>query len=482
MEDVHRRLCRLCRCAPGTFVGAQLVTVDKSHLRSDSVVETWVSTKTDGDRTLLYFDPVARSAFTVDRLTRVHELPCTAHHELLAGTVLDCERVAGGDRPLFVVFDVLAFAGTCVQKMGFRDRVAHVEARSDLWRTVEADFRVVPKPFFRITDTLGMFWFDAYCKHHHPTDGVVLIDGGAEYHAGRHWGFAKWKPAHLQTVDFVVGADGVGRLGDCDVSVQLDPPPVEVGVWECSLLPGCTPAKWRPLKLRTDKDKSNDRTSYQRTLDALGPGRITLADIFSASPLPWGAIDTAVEAVWEAYRTAADGVPLELEFRLGKLDAGGGRWRVGVTRGQHQRLQSVLGESLPCDVQQCRDTLDGGRRTRVFADGSVTRVQKTPLLTHTLPLGEHAVRVCLCAEVPVATAPPVAATGAKVVDKLVHTYHIRDFYMVLAHRQELRPKGSSSSYQVEVEWRRSDAPADRLAAVRVVTSGLMKVMELVRHL
>ena len=491
-DTVRHRLCQLCRCSPNSFPGAHPVSVDKGcgGVGGPGTEDCWASSKTDGDRRLLYFDPVTGTAFAVDRLLRLQEHSCKAHPLLFAGTVFDCELVhSSGERVTFVVFDVLAFAGSSVQRLGFMDRLRH--ARDHL-STVSGDFDVRMKPFFRVSDTLGMYWFQAYCEAPStPThsDGVVIIDAGAEYHPGRHWGFRKWKPPHQQTVDFIVGEDGLGRLGDCDVAVQLKPLPDHPGVWECSMLQ-LQPPVWRPLKHRPDKDKSNDRTSYLRTLSALGEGRVTLADIFCAQPFTWSAVDAAVDAVWQAYQKYHGGLgSLELEFRIGRLDKVGGRWRVGVTQSQHQHLHAVLGRALPADNHECSDTLmAAGRRSRVFADGTREECSKISLLTHTMTVGSHAVRLCLCAEVPGGqTAAPTrkaatSATSAKVVEKVCTTYHLRDFYLVLAHRQEVRASGRSSSYQVEVEWRQSTAPDTRLEAVRAVTSGLMKVAEVVRHL
>ena len=479
-ERVRHALSRLCRCAPGQYPGAQLISADRSHFHGER--RFWASVKTDGERALLFFDPATRTPWAVNRLMACRSFHCDGQSRLFAGegSVLDCELLEGGDFPKFVVFDVLVFAGTNVQHMCFRERLAHIADIQDCSSGGMA-FDLAVKPFFRTTDTLSMFWFYAYCEASHPTDGVVFIDADAAYHPGRHWGMCKWKPAHLQTVDFLVGSDGIGRLGDYDVAVALQPPPDAPGVWECALVDAAThPPTWRPVKPRPDKDKSNDLTSYTRTLDALGPDGLTLDAIFSIPPFDWAALRTAVDRVLEAYSRAPPSGEFETEFRLGRLDAHG-RWRVGVTRAQYNRLAQVL-RDLPCDERACTDTLAGGHRRRVTSGvhGVSLEIEKHPLLTQTLPMGEHAVRLCVCTEEPVSG--PVPTGKALVVDKLTHTYHLRDFYVVLAHRQELRPSGPSTSFQVELEWRRTGALADRLQAVRLVTSGLMKVTELVRHL
>ena len=489
MGDVARRLCQLCRCSPGQFPGAQLVSADQAvQQQIGAGREYWASTKTDGERALLYFD--ADRAYAVDRLMRVTELPCEPQRPICEGTVLDCELVGPLGKATYVVFDVLVFAGRSVQHLGFRERLAHAERHPSGWRDLRAGFDVITKPFFSVGDTLGMYWFNAYCEAQQAIDGVVLIAADAPYHPGRHWGFCKWKPAHKQTVDFIVQDPRLdtARLGDCDVEVRLQPAAAHPGVWECSRAAAGT--VWVPLKHRDDKDKSNDKTSYLRTLDALGQNAISLGGIFARGCLPWTALDAAVAALLTAYASAEAQSPkdtcLELEFRLGKLAGPANRWRVGVTRAQHQHLQGVLERSLPCDRQECTDTLVGGKRARVLSDGSREDICKTPLLTHTLSLGAHAVRVCLSSET--ATSPEaepkgaVANKSAKVVDKVTHTYHVKQFYIVLAHRQDIRPSGPSSSYQVEVEWRKATPPKDRLEAVRAITSGLMKVMEVIRHL
>ena len=76
------------------------------------------------------------------------------------------------------------------------------------------------------------------------------MDADARWHIGRNWKkMLKWKPSHLQTVDFMVGADGLGRLGDCEVAVALQPAADHHGVWECALVDAASdPATWRLLQ------------------------------------------------------------------------------------------------------------------------------------------------------------------------------------------------------------------------------------------
>lgn len=117
-------------------------------------------------------------------------------------------------------------------------------------------------------------------------DGLVFSPEDAPLQSGRQWNLRKWKPTADMTVDLVVDAKRKLCFYDAQTKNHV---PVGVGC-SAKYKPGdiveCRPkisqgdVSWQPVKLRTDKQRANDRVTYEGTITVIKEG-LTLTHVMS---------------------------------------------------------------------------------------------------------------------------------------------------------------------------------------------------------
>jgi len=240
LTQIRERCRKLCVWSESSFPGSQPVSLSKSNL-SEILRNLYVACeKTDGVRYMLYAATGSDGRGHVYLLDRSEEVmqcsvtlptrdrstggqlptaddgrPLKTHHD----TLLDGELVedvakpsnGGGsaDRRLrFLIYDAIAINGVSVVKENLLERlkkalVEVVEPRRQWMVQNEAPnepFEIFLKDFFEIWHIPTIMGFSS--KLPHESDGIIFTPVKVPYIPGTCRQLLKWKPPHLNTVDF----------------------------------------------------------------------------------------------------------------------------------------------------------------------------------------------------------------------------------------------------------------------------------------
>lgn len=199
---IQNEYTSLVKARPGTFVGAQPETLHGKQLQDLYTNEYAVTIKADGDRALLFIDK--------NQTVNVVKSTCQVYHTDLVSsiykyTLLDSERIIVGDKVQFLVFDILVYNG--VDLRGNTEYT--LKKRLDIIKKVLESiqdtqyYSVRPKEYYFSNVFLGSkLLLD---KAGDDTDGLIFVPMDEPYPKSRKWsGLLKWKPSHLNTIDFLV--------------------------------------------------------------------------------------------------------------------------------------------------------------------------------------------------------------------------------------------------------------------------------------
>lgn len=220
-QRIYRHCCTMleypCRGSGVSFPGAQPVSMDLSNIQLLAAHRYKVSWKADGCRYMLYIED-EDNIFFLERnlqLWRVHGLKFPRIEDLnmhLTDTLLDGEMVTddynGKKIPKYLIYDVISLNGNIVAKQNFEKRLAKimgviVEARR---RAKQANiiprdgepFKVGEKGFYELHFSKKTWDL----KVTHEKDGLIFQPVDEFYTGGTCPGILKWKPPHLNSIDF----------------------------------------------------------------------------------------------------------------------------------------------------------------------------------------------------------------------------------------------------------------------------------------
>lgn len=269
------------------FPGPQPVSIERRHfqiLKSGNYV---VCEKTDGERHMLVaimFEG-KKKCVLVNRSFKMVEVPINLKKSAFEGTILDGELYEN----TLMIYDAVRVAGKSVWNENLHTRMDAVKALLKGLISMKSDpYKLKCKRFHAMED------FKSFMCDYLPTvtqnqDGLVFTPVDEPIRLGTHERLFKWKPVHLNTVDFQLKwepsrenpgfkrgrstwrlyVQEKGKLyyeseipeGKFDRSWME-----EDAIVECEYVTWEQPHWWRPIKRRHDKDYPNNRRTFYRTI------------------------------------------------------------------------------------------------------------------------------------------------------------------------------------------------------------------------
>lgn len=328
--------------SPHIFPGGQPVSFESRHLSILETEDYYVCEKSDGVRYLLYFcsPPSGPAAFLIDRnyvfrylgplvlpgkdLKTPHE-ETLLDGELLVDTYEDVVETKGVEKvkediydldgekeevpkkttkkrkvTSFMIFDCLLVNGRNVIHESLPNRLKHVQNDvihpfNQLKLKDSFPFLVQMKTMYKPYHMQHLF-AEVIPKLAHENDGLIFTPVEDPYRSGTCQRMLKWKPAHLNSVDFklVKSEDSNGKSkftlqvaqsGQHKDYAPFRPEPEDAESWnvnpplgkilECRYDPEWIvdekkPGGWRFIRFREDKVMANAQHVVQKIIDSIG--------------------------------------------------------------------------------------------------------------------------------------------------------------------------------------------------------------------
>lgn len=218
---IYGHCCELCNYnANGggiAFPGAHPVSMDPTNIQLLKTRRYRVSWKADGTRYMMYIEDEDNIFF----LTRSHHLwrvtglkfpKLEDMNSHLSQTLLDGEMVTdiidGKKIPKYLIYDVISLNGNIVAGQNFDKRCGLIKCviiaarrKAKQMNMIPPDgepFKVAEKGFFYLKDARKTLEL----KVTHEKDGLIFQPVDAPYTGGTCHEILKWKPPHLNSVDF----------------------------------------------------------------------------------------------------------------------------------------------------------------------------------------------------------------------------------------------------------------------------------------
>jgi hypothetical protein len=210
----------------------------------------------------------------------VLDLRSSLPRSIFDGTVIDAEAVVSKlGRLSILCFDCISMSGHNVGDLPFSERISFLRNALYTYRPDPGDTATFEiKRFFNVLGQFNNFlehYFEASEKW--AVDGAIFTPENDPVVNGRHIRMFKWKAIEHHTIDFVLGRNStlsvfdrgslkqVGHLNQTPATRGL-----EVGaIIECSLSEDST---WDFIRVREDKNTSNDLRTFRATLDTIRDG------------------------------------------------------------------------------------------------------------------------------------------------------------------------------------------------------------------
>lgn len=209
LEQIRLECRSLCEWERETFPGSQPVSLTRKNLDSLTRIPYVVCEKSDGERHMLLI--FRREVFIIDRMFNVYRVsmsfPDMEHTTLLDGElIIDSKSQQPDSRAVrYLVYDAIQVKGRSVAKetLLHRLKAAYVDLIWPRKARKEDSFAIYLKDFFDVCHSAS-FVFPLGCRLPHECDGLIFTPADDAYKAGTCLRLLKWKPAHLNTVDFVI--------------------------------------------------------------------------------------------------------------------------------------------------------------------------------------------------------------------------------------------------------------------------------------
>ena len=275
------RVRELMGSPPHLFPGPSPISIERRHMKLLRDSDYVVSPKADGERFILSVKN--NVSVLINRLG--NEFPVEFRYRMDArmGTILDVEWIkdqSGRDRLL--VFDCYESHGTCYKDKSLPERLQAAEnCVKGILKTKKDRVTIEMKPVFSLKNVA----FAVNNNFGYVTDGLIFTPKNEQARYGTHNTLFKWKPLHLNTVDFQVSSRKSHEEDGYDLGVQdrgtifkagwlpvrlVDPSWRAAldagGIFECRYIQGDQGNFWYPIIHRVDKQKPNGKYTYQRTL------------------------------------------------------------------------------------------------------------------------------------------------------------------------------------------------------------------------
>ena len=251
IKDIHRAWGSMRRDGsyPPFLPAAQPVSLERKNISNLFRKRYFVSEKNDGIRMCFLY--IGNTCGFVDRKMKLIEPEFAVPFKFSKGTILDGEMMPNGQ---YIVYDAIMVCGRNVRHMNFLERL-------DIAKTNISGVPFRLKKFYKMDDIKTCV---DYMSDHN--DGLIFTPIDDPVCVATQYTMFKWKPLEKITIDFMVK----GRK----MYVQDRGSPVLIGsedwcstFWDGTIVE-CSYAdsRWKPLKVRTDKDYANSVRTYDKTL------------------------------------------------------------------------------------------------------------------------------------------------------------------------------------------------------------------------
>ncbi len=228
------------------FCGAQPVSIERKHFKQLLQNEYVVCEKTDGIRHFLIREDTGEP-YLMNRACVSTEVSV----RIPKNTYLDGELV-GTD---FYVYDAMMIDGQDICDLSLTQRMEHAQRLIKKIPFVKGKFRLLAKNHIPLKD------IGTLDPHKPGTDGLIFTPVNEPVRYGTHETLFKWKPPEHITVDFMYDREGFLCTQAGAVAKAKFQAPIG-SIVECALVNG----NWSLVKIRTDKNYSNNKRTYERTL------------------------------------------------------------------------------------------------------------------------------------------------------------------------------------------------------------------------
>ncbi|VVC93221.1 unnamed protein product [Leptidea sinapis] len=223
LSEVQKLVQSYCKWDSTGFPGSQPVSMDLENISKLSMMPYRVSWKADGVRYMMLIEDKDK-VYMIDRdncVFQVHGLTFLHNTEKrhLKKTLLDGEMVVdtehGENKHRFLCYDIIRFEDmnvgkeafypvrlTCLDKEIIRPRTRAIE--EGLIKKEREPFRVVLKYFWDVTMTEQLLGEKFAKTLHHEPDGLIFQPSKEPYVPGPCEDVLKWKPGHMNSVDFLL--------------------------------------------------------------------------------------------------------------------------------------------------------------------------------------------------------------------------------------------------------------------------------------
>lgn len=234
LETLQKKAQRACEWRSKGFPGSQPVSMDRQNLGLLREKPYKVSWKADGTRYMMlidgkdevYFLDRDNCIYKISGLTFLHRKDRDRH---IADTLLDGEMVIDTVNdvkvPRFLIYDIIRYEGNEVGKCAFGTRLTCIEkeivgARNTyitqgIIDKTKEPFSIRKKEFWDVSEAYKLMGDDFKNQLAHEPDGLIFQPSRDPYKAGREDSVLKWKPPHMNSVDFklkIVKESGLGML------------------------------------------------------------------------------------------------------------------------------------------------------------------------------------------------------------------------------------------------------------------------------
>ncbi|XP_053950889.1 mRNA-capping enzyme isoform X1 [Anastrepha ludens] len=303
LSELQSKLQDMCGWKKSGFPGAQPVSMDKNNLKRLYEIPYRVSWKADGTRYMMlinkrdeiYFFDRNNSCFQVENLTFVKAGNLNQH---LEDTLLDGEMVIdklnGQSIPRYLIYDIVKLCNIDIGSQPFfPDRLRCIKdkiidpryeaiTKGLINRPLEP-FSIRQKEFWEIEQSAALLGEKFAKSLLHEPDGLIFQPSKQPYKAGVCPDVLKWKPFHMNSIDFrlkIAVESGMGvvtqKIGLLYVGGSDQPygkikctkvlKDLDNKIIECTIN---SQGQWEFMRERTDKLLPNSYNTAESVLESI---------------------------------------------------------------------------------------------------------------------------------------------------------------------------------------------------------------------
>jgi mRNA guanylyltransferase len=207
VEEMRRDCCKLCGSDRETFPGSQPVSLTRKNLLGIARYPYVVCEKSDGERHMLYV--TKNECFLVDRKFMFYRVSLPSYFPSVDSpktTLLDGELIEDDGKIRYLIYDAVCINGESIKDKPLIDRLQQVHIKiitpAKKPTNEKSLFTLYLKDFFDVKHCRYVVELSKRLPHY--SDGLIFTPVRDAYRSGTCQKMLKWKPAELNTIDFVL--------------------------------------------------------------------------------------------------------------------------------------------------------------------------------------------------------------------------------------------------------------------------------------